>query len=137
MILIVTNIKKNTISRPPLLYHIRASDLVADLAVRKAVIITQMTNDHDSDGIGNEDDHEHCNCTFPPAPPPSPQSHERPGQAAAEEMMMILMMMTKMLMLMMILMMVTKMFMLMMISNKMIIAMIIFKTCQWLLNWAR
>ena len=38
---------------------------------------------------------------------------------------------------MMILMMMTKMFMLMMISNKMIIAMIIFKTCQWLLNWAR
>ena len=128
MILIVTNIKKTTISRPPLLYHIRASDLVADLAVRKAVIFTQMTNDHGSHG--NEDDHEHCNCTFPPAPPPSPQSHERPGQAAAEKMMMILMMMTKMLMLMMILMMMTKMFMLMMISNKMIIAMIIFKTCQ-------
>ena len=60
MIVIATIIKKPTISRPPVLYHIRASDLVTDLAVRKAVIITQMTNDHDSDGIGNEDDHEHC-----------------------------------------------------------------------------
>ena len=51
--------EKNTISRPPLLYHIRASDLVADLAVIKAVIITQMTNDHGSHGNGN-DNHEHC-----------------------------------------------------------------------------
>ena len=64
MIVIATIIKKPTISRPPVLYHIRASDLVADLAVRKAVIITQMTNDHDSDGIGNEDEH----CDLPSRP---------------------------------------------------------------------
>ena len=36
MIVIATIIKKNTISSPPVLYHIRASDLVADLAVKKS-----------------------------------------------------------------------------------------------------